>query len=60
MLLEQVMQHERNDIYIDKIITPHGEVKEEDKFIIRKILYKEFQRFLNHSYLAKIRNQNIK
>ena len=42
MILEQVQSHpQRDDIYINNIITPHEFVKEQDKKIINRILFKE-------------------
>ena len=39
MLLEQVEAHQfRDDIYIDRVITPHEKVAEIEKVIINQIL----------------------
>ena len=43
MILEEVEPHPyRNDLFIDRIITPHSLVREEDKRIVNRILIKEF------------------
>ena len=42
MILEQVKCHpERQDMYIDTIITPHDMIKEKDRIIINRILFEE-------------------
>lgn len=41
MILEEVQAHpERTDIFLNKIVTPHHEVKENDRRKVRKILKK--------------------
>jgi hypothetical protein len=45
MILEEVLPHPlRDELYINKIVTPHNEVKESDKIIINRILLKEVAR----------------
>jgi hypothetical protein len=45
MLLEQVLSHpQRDDIYINQIITPHNKVSPSDKQIVNRILLKEVAR----------------
>ena len=45
MKLEEVMPHPTNpSLYINRIVTPHDEVKESDKIIINRILLKEVAR----------------
>jgi hypothetical protein len=45
MLLEQVRTHpQRDDIYINEIVTPHNEVTQSDKQIVNRILLKEVAR----------------
>ncbi|MHA1884432.1 MAG: hypothetical protein ACXAAI_08300 [Promethearchaeota archaeon] len=45
MILEEVLPHPlRDDLYINQIVTPHNEVKESDKNIIKRILLKEVAR----------------
>ena len=42
MRLEKVLNHKlREDLYINKIITPHQEIKPEEKMLINEILLKE-------------------
>jgi len=42
MLLEKVPPHpNRPDIYINSVITPHDEVKNSDKMMVKRILLKE-------------------
>lgn len=42
MILEQVLPHQyRDDIFIDKVITPHEKIKEIDKIIINRMLLRE-------------------
>jgi len=42
MILEEVQRHQyRDDIYINKIITPYDLVKKKDKNIINRILFEE-------------------
>ena len=43
MILEEVETHPyRDDLFIDRIITPHYLIREEDKKIINRILKTEF------------------
>ena len=43
MILEEVETHPyRDDLFVDRIITPHYLVREEDKKIINRILKREF------------------
>lgn len=45
MILEEVMPHpNRDDIYINQIITPHNQIKEDDKTFVNRILLKEVAR----------------
>ena len=45
MKLEEVMPHPTNpSLYINRVVTPHDEVKESDKNIINRILLKEVAR----------------
>lgn len=45
MHLEQVLPHpQRDDIYINEIITPHNEVTQHDKELVNRILLKEVAR----------------
>jgi len=45
MHLEQVMPHpQRDDIYINEIITPHNEVSKSDKQFVNRLLLKEVAR----------------
>ena len=45
MKLEKVRNHSfREDIYVNKIVTPSDEVKQEDKNLINQILLKEVLR----------------
>ena len=45
MILEEVPPHPfRDDIYINTVITPHGEVKNSAKLMVRRILLKEIAR----------------
>ena len=42
MILEEVPPHPfRDDIYINSVITPHDEVKNSDKMMVKRILLKE-------------------
>lgn len=42
MILEEVPPHpSRDDIYINSVITPHDEVKNSDKMMVKRILLKE-------------------
>jgi len=42
MILEKVRSHKlRDDIYINIVITPHDEVKNSDKMMVKRILLKE-------------------
>ena len=45
MKLEKVRNHEfREDLYVNKIVTPSNEVNPEDKALINEILLKEVLR----------------
>ena len=45
MKLEKVRNHEfREDLYVNKIVTPSNEVNQEDKALINEILLKEVLR----------------
>ncbi len=45
MHLEQVLPHpQRDDIYINEIITPHDMVSQNDKQLVNRILLKEVAR----------------
>ncbi len=45
MHLEQVLPHpNRDDIYINEIITPHNEVTQSDKKMVNHLLLKEVAR----------------
>ena len=45
MLLEQVLPHpQRDDIYINEIITPHNKIPLSDKQMVNRILLKEVVR----------------
>ena len=45
MILEQVEDNKfRKDLYINRVITPYNEVREEDRIIINRILLKEVAR----------------
>ncbi|MFW9819797.1 MAG: hypothetical protein ACFFE5_09325 [Candidatus Thorarchaeota archaeon] len=45
MILEQVLPHpNREDIYINEIITPHNKVSESDKQMVNRLLLKEVAR----------------
>lgn len=45
MLLEEVPPHPfRDEIYINTVITPHEEVKNSDKLMVKRILLKEIAR----------------
>ena len=45
MILEEVMPHpNREDIYINQIVTPHNQIKDSDKSFVNRILLKEFAR----------------
>lgn len=39
-----VQNHQsRDDIYINHVLTPHGEVEEEDKRMVKRVLFKELK-----------------
>lgn len=45
MILEEVMPHpNREDIYINQIVTPHNQIKDSDKTLVKRILLKEIAR----------------
>ena len=45
MILEEVVPNDlRDDIYINIVITPHDEVKNSDKLMVKRILLKEIAR----------------
>ena len=45
MILEEVMPHpNRDDIYINQIVTPYNQLKDSDKTIVNRILLKEVAR----------------
>ncbi|MFX1304152.1 MAG: hypothetical protein ACFE9X_12425 [Promethearchaeota archaeon] len=45
MILVKVMSHpNRDDIYINEIITPHNEITQSDKQMVNRILLKEVAR----------------
>ncbi|MBD3212162.1 MAG: hypothetical protein GF311_06080 [Candidatus Lokiarchaeota archaeon] len=42
MLLEMVQPHQtRDDIYINNVIIPHEKVRDEDKRMVKRVLFKE-------------------
>lgn len=44
-----ITQHPtRDDIYIDKIITPQNRIQDDDKIIINKILKKELRSWMRN------------
>jgi len=45
MILEEVIPHpNRDDIYINQIVTPHNQIKDSDKTLVKRILLKEIAR----------------
>ena len=50
-MLEQVPPHQfRDDIYVDEVIKPPEQIKNEDKQIIIEILYNELKIFTIPNY----------
>jgi hypothetical protein len=42
MMLEMVQPHQtRDDIYINNVIIPHEKVREKDKRMVKRVLFKE-------------------